>query len=183
MKVKKPAWVRMIDWISEVSGYISGIAIFIAALIVCEQVIIRLFGLSTIWQTELTTYLIIFATFVGSAYTLKHDGHIGVDVIVEILPTKAKTVLRLVTSAFSLIVALIVAYKGWGMWYEATVAGWKSDTIWAPPLSFPYFMLPLGMTLICFQYIALIYEESRKLFSHSTVSTTNVKTGPTHHEL
>lgn len=160
MQKKQPIWVRAINGISELSGFISGFLIFIAALIVVYQVLIRYFiGASTIWQTEISIYMLIFATFVGGAYGLKHDSHVGIDVITEMMPDRGKSIMKIITSIVSMILAIIVAWKGWEMWYEALVNNWHSSTVWGPPLKYPYFILPLGMTLITLQFLVIIYEE------------------------
>jgi TRAP-type C4-dicarboxylate transport system permease small subunit len=164
---KKPVWVRSINMISEVSGYISGMTIFLATLVILHQVIVRYFiGESTIWQTEFSIYLLLFASFVGAAYGLKHDAHVGVDVIVERMPQRAKSILRIVTSIFSLLLTIIVAWKAWEMWAHATSLGWHSSSIWGPPLTYPYFILPLGMSLVSLQFIVIIYEEYIKLVNN-----------------
>ncbi|NEU31493.1 TRAP transporter small permease [bacterium LRH843] len=164
MQKKQPLWVRIINGLSEASGYISGFLILLASLIILYQVLVRYFiGASTIWQTELSIYLLIFATFVGAAYGLKHDGHVGIDVITEILPAKAKSMMKIITSIMSTALTVIVAWKGWIMWYEATINGWASSTVWGPPLTYPYIILPIGMSLVSLQFLVIIYEESIKI--------------------
>lgn len=164
MTNKKPLWAKCIDLVSEAAGYLSGIAIFLASLVVVSQVVIRsIIGLPTIWQTELSIYLLMFAAFVGGAYGLKHNAHVGVDVIVERLPAKAKSILRIITCSLSTILTIIVAIKGWQMWWHATKEGWESESLWGPPLTYPYFILPLGMTLITLQYVVILYEEWQRL--------------------
>lgn len=164
MSDKKPIWIRCINWLSEVSGYLSGVSIFLATLVIVYQVFVRYFlGESTIWQTEFSIYLLLFATFVGAAYGLKHDSHVGVDVIIERLPPKAKSILKIFTSTLSLMLTLVVAWKSWEMWYHAFSSGWMSSSVWGPPLAYPYFILPLGMTLVSLQFLVIIYNEYNKL--------------------
>lgn len=159
MKKKKFFLLRWIDWLSEISGYLSGIAIFLAALIVFEAVVLRYFlKMSSVWQTELSLFLLIFATFVGGAYGLKHDAHVGMDLFVIRLSTKAQLVLKTFVAILCMILIVTVGWKAWGMWWEATINGWHSETLWGPPLTFPYFILPLGMTLIALQYIVIICD-------------------------
>jgi TRAP-type C4-dicarboxylate transport system permease small subunit len=162
-QINEPLWVRTINKLTEVSGFLSAMLILISSLIVVQQVTVRLFGKSTIWQTEMTIYLLMFTTFVGSAYTLKHDGHVGVDVITQLLSKKAQHIVKIITSLLSISVVVIVAWKAWGLWYEATSHGWVSETIWGPPLSIPYFLLPLGMTLTGLQFLVVIWEEVQKI--------------------
>lgn len=164
MERKKPIWVRTINFLSEATGYVSGFFIAIASLVILYQVIIRYFiGASTIWQTELSIYLLIFATFVGAAYGLKHDAHVGIDIVTEMLSAKARTILKIFTSIACLVFTVILAWRGFDMWYEAWVNGWRSSTVWGPPLSYPYFILPLGMTIVSLQFLVIIYEEIMKL--------------------
>lgn len=170
MQKKQPLWVRMINGLSEASGYISGFLIFLAALIIVYQVGLRYFvGDSTIWQTEMSIYLLIFATFIGSAYGLKHDGHVGVDVISELLPQRSKSVLKIITSLLSMVLTIIVGWKASIMWYQATINDWHSETIWGPSLTYPYLILPIGMLLISLQFLVIIYEESVKIKQVSEV--------------
>lgn len=172
---KKPLWVRIINGLSEISGYLSGLAILLASLVTMHQVLVRYFiGDSTIWQTELAIYLLLFATFVGSSYGLKKGAHVGVDVLIEKMSPKMKSYMKIVTSLLSLALVIVIAWKGWGMWHHAYINNWTSETIWGPPLAYPYFTLPLGMTLLSLQFIVLIYEE--------TLSLRNKKTNRSDHD-
>ncbi|MBY7142565.1 TRAP transporter small permease [Virgibacillus sp. NKC19-3] len=162
---KNPLIIRIINGVSEVSGYISAFSILISAIIITITVLLRyLFDYTTVWQMELTIYFLMFATFVGGAYGLKHDAHVGVDVITEKLPVKMKSMLRIITSLGALLVTVILVIQGWSMWYEALELGWRSSSAWGPPLSVSYFILPLGMTFISLQFLVIIYEEIVVLF-------------------
>lgn len=161
---KPPIIIRAINFISEITGYISGFCIFLAALIVTYKVLIRYFlNEPTIWQTEMSIYLLMFGAFIGAAYGLKHDSHVGVDVILERLSTRASSIMRVVTSLLCMVVTIIVAWRAWNMWWHATTMGWHSDSLWGPPLTYPYFILPFGMTLVTLQFIVVIYEDIQKI--------------------
>ncbi|MDQ3509790.1 MAG: TRAP transporter small permease, partial [Actinomycetota bacterium] len=54
------------------------------------------------------------------------------------------------------------------LWWETTVAGRRSGTAWNPPLSYPYFIVPLGMGLIALQYLVIAAELFEKLRSGDT---------------
>ena len=155
---------RWINMISEVSGYLSGIAIVIATLIICQAVALRyLFGMSGVWTTEFAVYMLIFATFIGGAYGLKHDAHVGVDLITNQLPGRAQAALKLVASLLAVVLVMVVVWRAWLLWWEATEAGWNSETAWGPPLTYPYFILPLGFTLIALQYLVIVSNNLRQL--------------------
>jgi len=44
------------------------------------------------------------------------------------------------------------------MWWDAYRLGWRSGTLWNPPLAIPYAFIPLGMILLALQYIVYIAE-------------------------
>jgi TRAP-type C4-dicarboxylate transport system permease small subunit len=155
---------RWINMISEVSGYLSGVAIVIATLIICQAVALRyLFGMSGVWTTEFAVYMLIFATFVGGAYGLKHDAHVGVDLITNQLPARAQAAVKLIASLLALVLVLVVDWRAWVLWWEATEAGWHSESAWGPPLTYPYFILPLGFSLIALQYLVIVSGNVQQL--------------------
>jgi len=150
---------RWANLTSEASGYLSAIALLGATFSTMHGVASRYFlGHPTIWQTELSIYFLLFVTFVGGAYGLKHHAHVGVDVFVEALPARPQLLLRLIAAALSLVVVLVVLWTATAMWWEARENGWTSSTVWAAPLSIVYAILPLGMLLIACQYVAFIIE-------------------------
>ena len=155
--------LRWIDAISEVAGYLSGFCIFGSTLIICYAITVRTLGGATIWQTELTIYLLMFVTFVGGAYGLKHGHHVGVDLLVNRLPGRARPILEVVGAALALVIIVVVGWRSFDMWLNATTRGWTSGTAWDPPLIFPYAILPLGMALIALQYIAIVARMIRSI--------------------
>lgn len=160
--------LRWIDRVAEISGYLSGLCIFLATLIICYAVVLRAMGHSTVWQTELATYLLIFVTFVGGAYGLKHGSHVNVDLLVNRLPPRARMVLQSVTALFSLVLVAVVSWHSFHMWWEATQGNWTSGTAWNPSLTYPYAILPLGMLLIALQYLAFVARAMRSLLRGET---------------
>lgn len=150
---------------SELAGYLSAVALVVATAVMMHGVLSRyLFGNPTIWQTEVSIYLLIFVTFVGAAYGLKHHAHVGVDLLVQRLPARAQLVARLVTSLLSLGVVLVVLWTALLTWWEAYQAGFRSPTALRAPLSVVYAILPLGMVLVACQYLAFIIEGVQVFF-------------------
>ncbi|GEP26749.1 TRAP transporter small permease [Cryobacterium levicorallinum] len=159
---------------SKITGYLSGLALLAATFTMMHGVASRyFFGHPTIWQTEFSIYLLMFVTFVGAAYGLRHHAHVGVDLLVQSAPPRVQLILRLVSSVLSLLVIIVVAYTATAMWWEATEGGWTSSTAWRAPLSLVYAILPLGMLLIACQYIAFIIEGVQGLLG--TVSLDRVE--------
>jgi TRAP-type C4-dicarboxylate transport system permease small subunit len=148
---------RKIEGLNYLVYIISSLAILLSAFVLTYEVVMRyVLRTPTIWEIEASVYLTIMATFLAAAYGLKDGAHINIDLITRLLPPKHNARLSIVTSVLSLIFCIIIAWKGWEMWWEAFSKGWESESIWSFPLAVPYFFLPLGMTLLSLQYMIQI---------------------------
>lgn len=165
---------RWVDRVSDLAGYISGVLLLVSTLVICEAVTLRyVIGAPTVWQTELSIYLLMFAAFVGGAYGLKHGDHVNVDLVVGKLPERARVVASIAAAILGLVFVVVVAVISFRLWWHATTTGMRSGTAWNPPMTYPYFIVPLGMTLMGLQYLSIIYDRLRDLRSG---------TGEEHHD-
>ncbi|MBU0734708.1 MAG: TRAP transporter small permease [Proteobacteria bacterium] len=147
----------IIEGLTHVTGWIAALSLVAAAIIVTEGVIVRkVFGISTIWQIEASVYLLIFTVFTGSAFVQKSEHHLNVDLVVIHLSPKTREVTLIIVSIISCIIAAVLAWYAWPMWWETVVNNEHSESLWGPPLWIPYLFLPLGMTLLFLQYILYI---------------------------
>jgi len=163
--------LQTIEGLNRALYYTSSIAIVLSAFILTYEVIVRyILRVPTIWEIETSVYLTVMATYLGAAYGLRDGAHINIDLVTRLLPRRVNEKLSLATSLISLVFCVLLAWKGWGMWWEATAKGWRSESLWGPPLTIPYFFLPLGMTLLSLQYVILISEiiEKRGGASHGS---------------
>lgn len=155
---------KVVEFINTVFGYMGVAAVFASVLIIVYEVFARyVFRWATVWEIEASVYLVIFTTFVGSAFALKNDAHIKMDMFTERLKPSARKKLNIVSSSLALSFCIYASVKGWQMWWEAYRLGWRSDSLWAPSLAIPYFFLPLGFVLISLQYIVNIVKECEGL--------------------
>jgi TRAP-type C4-dicarboxylate transport system permease small subunit len=166
---RSPLLLRYIDRLSELAGYMSAVLILASMLIVCYGVFLRyVLGASTVWQLELSTYFLMFAAFVGGAYGLKHGDHVNLSLIVDRLPEKVRLYVRLVASVLGFVFVAIVAVIAYDLWWETTEAGRTSGTAWNVPLTYPYLIVPLGMTLIALQYLVIVVHIFQQIISGQT---------------
>ncbi len=150
---------RTIERFNRAMYWLSALAILLSSLVLTYEVIMRYFlKIPTIWEVETAVYLGILATFMGAAYGLKDGAHINIDLLTRTLPPSIQRKLEKGTSVLALLFCIYVAYKGWGLFWEAYIKGWRSDSLWGPPLSIPYFFLPVGLTLLSLQLIVQIFD-------------------------
>ncbi len=141
--------------LSQVSGVISTLLILISALVVCQMIFVRsVLGESSIWQTEFVTFALIAATFIGAPYILMTHGHVNVDLLPLVLPQRWRVILAFVASLVALAFCLVLFVNSIDWWYEAWITDKQTSSIWRARLWIAYLPVPVGMALLCLQYIA-----------------------------
>ena len=162
-------YVRIIDRISQAMGIVAMLLMAAAVIVVCQMIVVRYaLNASTVWQTEFVIYSLMASTFLGSPYVLLERGHVGVDILPTMIGGRGKFLIELTGGIISLAFCALLAYSGWIYLHEAWSHGWRTDTVWALPLWIPLFPLPLGIGVLCLQYVA----ELIKLFEGQSLAAT-----------
>jgi TRAP-type C4-dicarboxylate transport system permease small subunit len=145
--------------ISQLCGVVAAGLIALGVLVVCHMVFVRyVLNQNTIWQTDLTTYCLIAATFIGSPYVLLTRGHVNVDVLPHYLGARARFWLALSSALVSIAFCLTIAVLTFLFWKESWDNRWVSDTMWRARLWIPYSSMPIGLSILTLQYVADIYN-------------------------
>ncbi|MDD7973030.1 TRAP transporter small permease subunit [Roseinatronobacter alkalisoli] len=147
--------IRGIGGLSTLCGWIAASMILSSVFITCQMIFVRfVLRQSTIWQTETVIYLMVAATMLGLPYVQKLRGHVNVDLLplwLRPLPRKFLAILVL----FSGIAVLgIMAFYAFEHWHIAFQRGWRSSSVWGPPLWIPYLAMPVGFALFILQLLA-----------------------------
>src|SRR5260221_4590958 len=149
------SFVRIVRRISQLCGIVAAALIALGVLVVCHRVFVRyVLNQHPIWQTDLTTYCLIAATFVGSPFVLMTRGHVNVDVLPHYLAPRARFWLALFAASVSLAFSVTLAVLTFNFWKEAWDHRWVSDTMWRARLWIPYSSMPIGLGLLALPYLA-----------------------------
>ncbi len=152
-------FVSIIEALSRLCGLASMLLIAASTIVVSQMVFMRYFlGASTVWQTEFVVYAMIASTFIGAPYVLLLKGHVSVDLLPMMLGGNGKRILDVLAAVLSLMFCALLAWSGFNHFHEALSKGWTTDTVWALPLWIALLPLPLGVAILCLQYIAEIYK-------------------------
>jgi TRAP-type C4-dicarboxylate transport system permease small subunit len=152
-----PGWIRAVHAISRALGVFSAGLILLSVGIICQMVFVRaVLGESSIWQTEFVTFALIAATFLGAPYILLTHGHVNVDVLPLMVADKARRRLHLAGSVLGLLFCVLFLWASVPWWYETWATGQTTSTIWRARLWIAYIPVPIGLALLCAQYIAEI---------------------------
>ncbi len=151
---------RFIDFICEIGAYISAILLWIIAVIVTYEVVMRyIFSSPTTWVQETSVYLWMAVGLLGAAYTLKNDGHFSITILVDALSPKNKKRLQITTKCLGLIYSASFIYYGYLQTQLAYELEDVSTGLMATPLWIPWALVPIGGTLLALQFINKIAEE------------------------
>jgi len=162
--------VRWIDGIINGMAVIAGLLLMFMMFSICYEVVLRYFLFSPLtWVTEISEYILLYATFLGAPWVLKKDAHVKVDIVIARLGFKARKIVNLATSLISIAVCLVLVWFGTQMSVDLFQRGIPV----IKSLSVPKFLLvgiiPLGGVFLAIQFIRRIYESSLDL-KNSTVT-------------
>ena len=153
-----PGWVAGVRALSRAFGVAAAGLIVLSVVIVCQMVFVRtVLGESSIWQTEFVTFSIVAATFLGAPYILLTRGHVSVDVVPLLVVGNTRRAIYLIGSAVSLAFCAVFLYGSLPWWHEAWAAGQTTSSIWRARLWIPYLAVPVGLALLCLQFVAEMY--------------------------
>ena len=152
---RRPAWMRAVDTLSSCCGVLAAVMILVAVLLTCQMIWVRyIANASTVWQTESVIYLMVGATLIGLPWVQRVRGHVSVDLLPGLLPLAARRALAVFTLLMVIAVIGCMLFYAAELWHLAWDRGWKSTTVWGPPMWIPYLALPLGFGLYALQLVA-----------------------------
>jgi len=151
-------------------GIVFAVGIFLAMLILIQEVVLRyVFNAPTIWAHETTIFLVAVAFIYGGLYCTARNSHIRVVLIYDAVPPSVRRVLDVI---ISLVSAMASAFFAWAAWLMVQRAIFRPDgsvrfestgSAWDPP--FPALIklsLLAVMSVMALQFLILAYNHARK---------------------
>ena len=153
-----------VDKIINCMAAIAGLLLVFMMFSICYEVVLRYFLFSPLtWVTEISEYILLYATFLGAPWVLKKDAHVKVDIVLARLGFKARNIVNMATSLIGIVVCLVLIWFGTQMaldLYQRGIPVIKS-------LSVPKFLLvgiiPLGGLFLAIQFVRRMYAYSLAL--------------------
>ena len=143
-----------LDAVNGVMAALSAIAIGAAGCVLTWEVVGRYFlSIPSDWQDELSTFLLIGATFASAAWTQARRGHVGIDALAAVLPAAWDHARRLLADTLALVFCAYFSVKCGQLLLEAMADGYTTPSAWGPPLWIPYSCMTAGMALLALQLL------------------------------
>ena len=164
---------RLIDALTERVGRLSIWLVLIATLISAGNALARYaLGESSNAWLEIQWYLFGAMFLLAAGYTLKHNGHVRIDIVYNRFGVRGQAWIDLFGGLlFLLPMAVLLAWLAWPMFYEAWIMHELSPDAgglvrWPVKL-----LLPLGFALLALQGVAEVIKRIGVLSGRLTLST------------
>ncbi|WP_173917587.1 TRAP transporter small permease [Halobacillus sp. Marseille-Q1614] len=131
------------------------LAVMVVVIIV--QVFSRqLFSYTPSWSEELSRVLFVWVSFLGIAYGFKEKLHIGVGLIVNMLPDKIQTLFDYIAKTIVIILGVFMVYYGW---LFTTLMGRSTLPGLGLPSSVLYASIPVTGVFVTLYGIELLFRK------------------------
>lgn len=132
--------------------HLSILAVLLAVSILTVSVIARyLFNIPTDWQDEICVFLLVGSVFLSSGYVQSVRGHIGIEFLDSVLSPKVNKIRLVLIDLVAFLFCTFFAWKCWHLLGEAVLENKTTSSVWGTPLSIPYSMMSVGMSLLALQ--------------------------------
>ena len=168
---------RITDQIEETS---IAICLGLMTLITFANVVARyVFNANILWALETTVFLFAWLVLLGASYGVKKHFHIGVDVLINAVPSGVKKLFAILSVVACLAFSILLLIGSWDYWYPfvTTRAFLETDDVPMPeflqffatwlnegeryeklPRFIPYLALPLGLALLTFRFLQVAWQ-------------------------
>ncbi|WP_316977981.1 TRAP transporter large permease [Shumkonia mesophila] len=152
--------------ISKISTYAAHVAIgansLILVFVLTEIVARAAFGTSLLITVEMTSWLLLASSFLGTAWTLKENGHVKIDILTECAPARVKAAVALLVHVAATVLFVLFAYYVWQDLVEKYVTKATGETIFRFPLWWAYCPFFAGAVTFALQFVALTLDRARE---------------------
>ncbi len=145
---------RTLDFLAILAA---ALLVFITLGITTEVVLRKVLVSPIIWMAEAAEYSLLWITFLVSAWVLRSEGHVRMDLLLSNLNPKTQALLNTVTSVVGIIICLALT------WFSAQVTwgyfqtDYRLPTFVRPP-KFPIMLVvPVGSFLLSIQFLRRSY--------------------------
>jgi len=146
--------LSIFDRTMDVMAFLAGIILIFIMLSVCMEVIWRdFFDWPQMWVTQVTECLLLYITFLGSAWLLREEGHVKVDILLTRLKPRTGAFLGIIGSFIGVIVCVVITISGFVLSWHYFQKGMYTPTIMEIPLAAIIVIIPIGSLMLLVQFI------------------------------
>ena len=135
----------------------AAVIIFMTA-VVCWDVASRQFwGRGLGWTLEVVEYGLLWFTLLATAWVLKRERHVRIDILLTRLNPKPQALLNIITSILTACACLVIVWYGTEVTWEFFQTGERLPSLVMPPKFLPYLIIPVGFAFLFVQFLRRAY--------------------------
>jgi C4-dicarboxylate transporter DctQ subunit len=121
---------------------------------VCLEVVMRYaFNSPIFFVVEMSEYALLWITFLGTGWTLRNNGHVRIEILLNFLSKKWRHRLGLISNLFGVIVSLVLLIFGISRTWDAYDRSLFHATITEFPTWIVMIFIPLGSIPLLFRFV------------------------------
>ena len=154
-------FIRYIDALNDKLGKLISVLLIPMIVIVIYTAVQRyFFHTSVSWGFELALFAFGIHGIVGGAYTLRHDGHVNVDILSARVSPRGRKIIKISGQIVLICVCLVMIYLGSRWAWRSTLIMERSihATEFNPYVFWYKWMIPLSGLLMVLQAVANILK-------------------------
>ncbi len=146
--------LRWFDRVLDAMACLAGaVLVFIMASVGLEVIMRYFFNRPLMWVTEVTECLLLYITFLGSAWLLREEGHVRMDILLNRLGTRAKAILGIFSSLIGVFVSATIMIYGLAVTWNYFQRGIYTPTAMEIPLYAILLVIPVGSLMLLLQFL------------------------------
>jgi TRAP-type C4-dicarboxylate transport system permease small subunit len=159
MEIAIKKLIKVIESLSEASGYFCGtIVILLMSLILYEVTLRYVWGKPPAIADEISAYMLVALSFIGLAYAWKKGTHVRIEFIVNRLPAKISRWLRVVLLILALAYVVLVSKIMYSFVLSQHARGMRSPSWLMVPLFIPQIAMVVGFIILSLQLIVEVFK-------------------------
>jgi TRAP-type transport system small permease protein len=162
-----PAVLRWLSHLVDICLALGGFAII--SLVFCNAFLRGFAGFDLAWSLEVTSFLLLWSTFIGCAAAIARGAHMRVTEIVErLLPMVGQRVLSILIDVVITVLLISLIYTG----YNISVHTWaQKTTVLYWPVGLLYASMPTGMGVsLIFHLFNMVFDIRNPVVPHASHS-------------
>lgn len=151
--------MKIFDKIEEI---LAAVCLVVMAILTFANVIARyLFSASFSFSEEITTYLFVLLSMLGTAIAAKRRAHLGLSIVTDAVGPKAEKILRIIGYVAAVLFTGAIFYYGIRMVMNQRMLGQVTAGMQWPEWIFGSFV-PIGAFFATVRFIQVLIEEIQK---------------------
>lgn len=145
--------IKIFDKALDGMTFLVGCLLVFIMLSVCADVILRNFlKMPLIWVTEVIEVMLLYITFLGTAWLLREEGHVQVDIIISRLGPKTVSFLGVISSLIGLFISIVLTIFGTSVTLDYYYRGVYTPTAMEIPIYIILLIIPVGSFFLFVQF-------------------------------